>query len=91
MLSSILGWIATIIFSIMLIPQLIVTIKTKTVKGTSSSLFYLYFIGNIIALVYAFLIKQPPLFFKYSIALILSGYYLIIYEKIRKIENDSNK
>ena len=41
MIINILGWTATIIFSVMLIPQLIKTIKTKTVKGTSSGLFYL--------------------------------------------------
>jgi len=56
-----LGWIATFLFSVMLIPQIIKTIKSKDTKGVSLLLFIIYLIANVIALIYAVMIAQPPL------------------------------
>ncbi len=77
--AQILGWIATFLFSIMVIPQMIKTIKLKDTSGVSLMLFIIYLIANIIALIYAFLIYQPPLIFKYIIAMITTIIYLILY------------
>ncbi|MBI2582464.1 PQ-loop repeat-containing protein [Candidatus Woesearchaeota archaeon] len=77
--SAILGWVATFLFSIMIIPQMIKTIKLKDTSGVSLLLFIIYFVANIIALVYAFLIYQPPLIMKYIIALITTIIYLGLY------------
>lgn len=79
MLAQILGWLATFLFSVALIPQILKTWKTRTVEGVSSPLFIINFIANVIALVYALLIAQGPLIFKYIVALILTGVYLLIY------------
>lgn len=79
MLAQTLGWVATFLFSIALIPQIIKTVRTRTVDGVSSPLFIINFIANIVALVYALLIDQGPLVFKYIVALALTGLYLIIY------------
>lgn len=79
MLAQILGWIATFLFSIALIPQIYKTARTKTVEGVSSPLFIINLIANIVALVYALLIQQGPLVIKYVIALVLTAVYLGLY------------
>jgi MtN3 and saliva related transmembrane protein len=78
-LAQVLGWIATILFSIMLIPQILKTIKVKDTRGVSLLLFVTYFVANIIALIYAFMIDQSPLIFKYLLGIITAEIYLIIF------------
>ncbi|MEK7164821.1 MAG: PQ-loop repeat-containing protein [Patescibacteria group bacterium] len=78
-LAQILGWIATFLFSVMLIPQMVKTIKVKDTSGVSLFLFVIYLIANIIALVYAWLISQPPLIIKYVIAIITAVTYFFIF------------
>ncbi|MBU0460119.1 MAG: SWEET family sugar transporter [Nanoarchaeota archaeon] len=78
-LTSILGWVATILFSVMLIPQITKTIKLKDIKGVSLLLFVTYLIANVVALTYAYLIDQPPLIFKYFIGIITAEVYLIVF------------
>ena len=81
--AQILGWTATFLFSIMIIPQIIKTVKSKDTKGVSLLLFVIYLIANIIAIVYAFMISQPPLIIKYSIAIVTTIFYigLFVYYK----------
>jgi len=78
-LSQTLGWVATFLFSVMLIPQIIKTIKMKDTSGVSLFLFVIYLIANVIALIYAFLIDQSPLIIKYSIAIVTAIIYLSIF------------
>ena len=78
-ISQILGWTATILFTSMLIPQILKTIKTKSTKGVSLALFVVYLLANIVALIYAVLINQYPLMIKYNLAIIISIFYLTIY------------
>ncbi len=75
-LAQVLGWIATILFSIMIIPQMIKTIQSKDTKGVSLLLFVIYLVANIIALAYAFLISQSPLIIKYAIAIVTTVFYI---------------
>ena len=77
--TQVLGWIATTLFSIMLIPQIVKTIKVKDTKGVSLLLFVTYLIANVIALIYAYLITQPPLIFKYLLGIITAEIYIIIF------------
>lgn len=77
--AQILGWTATVLFSIMVIPQMMKTIKTKDTSGVSLMLFVIYFIANIIALVYALMISQGPLIIKYVIAIITTVIYIGLY------------
>ena len=81
-LASILGWIATFLFTVCYIPQIIKTYKTKTVEGVSFRLFGISFIANIIALWYASLIAQPPLQIKYILALIFLAICIAMYLKV---------
>lgn len=78
-LAQILGWIATILFSLMIVPQMIKTLRTKNIAGVSLGLFLVYLTANIIALIYAFMITQPPLIIKYEIGIMTSFLYLTIY------------
>lgn len=86
-MDQILGWIATSIFSFMLIPQIIKTLKSQTVEGVSLSLFIAYLIGNLFAICYAFMIWQPPLILKYSLAIITTIFYIICYFHIKRRSN----
>ncbi len=78
-LTQLLGWTATFLFSIMIIPQMIRTIKSKDTKGVSLLMFIIFLIANIIALVYASRIHQSPLIIKYILAIITTITYIILY------------
>ena len=82
-LSQFLGWVATILFSAMYVPQMYKTIKSGSVDDVSLWMFIVGFIANVDALCYATLIHQQPLQIKYSIALFAIGIYLFVYYKIR--------
>jgi len=82
-LTNILGWTATILFTICYIPQILKTYRTKTIDGLSFGLLSISFIANIVALVYATLIKQPPLQIKYILALLFLSICLYLYLKVR--------
>ncbi len=83
-LAATLGWIATVLFTVCYIPQIIKTAKTKTVEGLSFLLLFLQFIGNIVALWYASLINQPPLIVKYILALVFLAVCLFLYWRVSK-------
>lgn len=78
-IAQILGWIATILFSIMIIPQMIKTLKSKDTHGVSLLLFVIFLIANIIALTYAIMISQSPLIIKYALAILTTVVYIIIF------------
>ena len=78
-IAQILGWIATFLFSIMVIPQMIKTIKLKDTRGVSLLLFIIFLVANIIALIYAIMISQPPLIIKYIIAIVTTITYIAIF------------
>lgn len=78
-IAQILGWIATILFSIMIIPQIIKTIKSRDTSGVSLLLFIIFLVANIIALIYAIMISQPPLIIKYIIAIVTTIAYIAIF------------
>jgi MtN3 and saliva related transmembrane protein len=84
MLEQTLGWAATILFSSMIIPQIVKSIRTKDVSGVSPGFYIIYIAGNIIALMYASMIVQAPLVFKYTFALATATTYLVIYWKYKK-------
>ncbi|MSU73611.1 PQ-loop repeat-containing protein [Candidatus Kaiserbacteria bacterium] len=65
-----LGWLATFLFTVCYIPQIIKTFKTKSVEGLSFALLFIQFVANIVALWYATLINQPPLIIKYVLGIL---------------------
>jgi len=82
LLQDALGWIATILFTICYIPQIMKTYRTKTIEGLSFRLLFISFVANIVALCYATLIKQPPLQIKYILAMVFVGICIYFYLKI---------
>ena len=83
-LSQLLGWIATILFSIMIIPQIVKTIRLKDTRGVSLILFVIFLIANIIALIYAFLIDQNPLKIKYALGIYTAIFYILVFVYYRR-------
>ena len=81
-LAQVLGWVATALFTVCFIPQIIKTWKTKTVDGLSFLFLFISFVANIIALAYATLIEQPPLQIKYILAMIFLATCLVLYVQI---------
>jgi len=78
-LTQLLGWTATILFSVALVPQIVKTLKRKSTEGVSIWLFIIFFIANIIALIYALLIIQPPLVIKYILGILESVFYIVVF------------
>lgn len=83
MLASILGWIATTLFTVMLVPQIIKTIKRKTVDDISISVSVIALIANVIALIYSILIHQWPLTVKYILGIATTLVFIYIYFKYK--------
>lgn len=82
MLAQTLGWIATFLFTVCYIPQIVKTIRSKTLGGLSVTLFVIQIIANIDALAYATLINQRPLQIKYTLALIMLSMVLFAIYRI---------
>jgi MtN3 and saliva related transmembrane protein len=82
-MDQVLGWMATALFTICYVPQMVKTYRTKTVDGLSFGLLVISFIANIIALCYALLIKQRPLQIKYTLAMIFLSGCIYLYLKVR--------
>lgn len=78
-IAQILGWTATFLLSVMLIPQIIKTIKLRDTRGVSISLFLIYLIANIVAIVYAFMINQLPLIIKYDVGILTTIFYITLF------------
>ena len=85
-IASLLGWIATFLFTIMLFPQIAKTLKTKSTTGVSLWMYLIFLLANIIALVYAIMISQNPLIIKYVLAIIVDVFYLVVYFYYRNKE-----
>ena len=83
MITEILGWIQTILFTFMLVPQIIKTIKRKTVDDISITVSFIAAIAGIIALIYAIRIHQYSLIFKYIFGLLNTAIFVYLYYKYK--------
>ncbi|HIJ11028.1 TPA: hypothetical protein HA278_03130 [Candidatus Woesearchaeota archaeon] len=90
-LDQTLGWIATILFSVMIIPQMIRTLKSRDTKGVSLLLFIIFLLANTIALIYAILIGEQPLIIKYVIAIETTLAYIAIFLYFKMKEKRRSK
>jgi uncharacterized protein with PQ loop repeat len=79
--ASVLGWVATVMFTVCYVPQIIKTYRSETIEGLSFLLLFISFIANIVALAYATMIAQPPLQVKYFLAITLLAATLVLYVK----------
>ena len=83
--APLLGWVATVLFTVCYIPQIIKTLKTRSVEGLSFWLLFLQFAANIVALWYASLINQPPLQVKYVLALLFLLVCMAVYIRVLRL------
>ena len=82
-MTQVLGWVATILFTICYIPQVRKIIKTGTVDGVSALFFGIQLAANGVALDYAVRIGQTPLEIKYILGLMFVGLVLWAYYKVK--------
>lgn len=59
-ITDILGWITTVIFSILMLPQIISVIKKRSAKGISMSMLTLQVIGCGTSLAYSLMLELWP-------------------------------
>lgn len=72
------GYVATAVWTFLMLPQVIKSFKTKTLKDISRYMIFMY-IGNcFLRLVYGFLIQSLPLMLCNGIALIIGILQLIL-------------
>lgn len=90
-LSQLLGYLATFLFSVVMIPQVIKTLQRNSVKDISLSMLVISLLANCVALWYAILIHQMPLIVKYVIAGTVLIAYICLYFKIRNRESSMSE
>lgn len=81
LLTKLTGWANMLLFSLVALPQIIKTIRTKKVEGVSISVYWIMLLANIDAGIYAFLINQPPLLVKYIFGFVSALIYLLVFYK----------
>jgi MtN3 and saliva related transmembrane protein len=81
--TEIIGYLAGILITITMIPQIYVSLKTKSVKGVSLLMLIIFFSSMILWTIYGFLIKNYPLLITNGLATIISGIQVIIKLKFR--------
>lgn len=84
MTPQLLGWIATALFTVEFIPQIVRTARTKAITGISLSMFAINLMANCVALTYALKISQPPLITKYILGIAATTLYLTIYWRVKR-------
>jgi uncharacterized protein with PQ loop repeat len=85
-----LGWVATVLFTLCYVPQIVKTMQTRTLDGVSVSLFVIAFVANAVAFAYATLIGQSPLQVKYAAALVIIGILLTVFFVCGRRAQNSN-
>ena len=85
-MTGVLGYTATVLFIILLVPQYIKTYRLRNVEGVSILTCIVMLIANVIALAYAFLIEENPLIIKYAISIVVVAAYIILYFKVRSLK-----
>lgn len=82
---DIIGWLGSIFFSICALPQAIKSYKEKSSKGISKSFMILWFLGEVLTLIYILLTTvQIPLIVNYVFNLIclsVVAYYIQWFKK----------
>ncbi|MCA9487845.1 MAG: hypothetical protein KC516_02690 [Nanoarchaeota archaeon] len=83
---EIIGYLAGILVAITMIPQIKMSLKTKSVKGISTSMLLIFFSSMLLWTIYGILIKNYPLIITNGFATIISGIQVFI-----KFKYDSRK
>jgi len=80
---EVIGWVGSFLFSICAIPQAYQSFKEKSSKGINSLFLITWFLGEILCLLYGFLVELPyPIMVNYIVN--LSCLLVIAYFKVKK-------
>ena len=80
---EVIGWVGSFLFSICAIPQAYQSYKEKSSKGINSLFLITWFLGEILCLLYGFLVELPyPIMVNYIVN--LSCLLVIAYYKVKK-------
>lgn len=77
------GFISQILFGLCLIPQPIKTARIKNVKGVSSTMWILQFLGFLFGLIYGLELREIPLIAGNIFGLVVSAIFCVLYYKYK--------
>ena len=78
LIAEIIGFAAGILIAITMVPQILLSLKTKSVKNISTSMLIIFFLSMVLWTVYGVLINSHPLIITNGVATIVSGIQLYI-------------
>jgi MtN3 and saliva related transmembrane protein len=76
--AEIIGYFAGILVAITMIPQIIISLKTKSVKGVSVIMLLTFFASMLLWTIYGILINNYPLIITNGFATIISAIQIFI-------------
>ncbi len=91
MLTTIVGYLATVTGTCVMLPQVYKTFKTKSVKDVSWGMLVIYFFNGIFWLTYGLLLGAFPIILTNSIAIVISIAQIILqvrYSKKQEVLRD---
>lgn len=88
-IANIIGYIAAIFLSVLFIPQVIKTYKSKDVKGLSLIFLILEVITSVLFIIYGFLIKAIPVIVANCAALFCNILLMVAKLTFSKVNNNS--
>ena len=89
MITQIIGGLATVVGTILMLPQVIHSIKTKDLSGVSVGMLLLYFSNCALWLIYGLLIWAWPVFVCNGIALVIGVVQLGLKHKYNRAKSVS--
>ena len=88
MIIDIFGYIGAVLLTILFVPQVYTTYKTKKIDGLSYIFLILEFLASLNFIIYGFLISSIPVIFANSSAFICSILLIIAKMKFKDENND---
>lgn len=76
--TNIIGYAATVVGILIMLPQIYKSWKTKKVNDLSMGMVFLYFLNCLLWLIYGLLIVAPPIIVANAIGLIISIFQLLL-------------
>jgi len=82
--SEVCGYTSTVLFSIMLVPQVHKTLKTKSAKDLSLWFLIMFFVGSILRGYYSYTISATPIIINNIIVAFIMIWLMVLYHMYKK-------
>jgi len=82
-LANIVGYVAMIVGTCVMFPQIVKSLQTKRVEDLSLSMVWLYFFNCLLWFTYGILIRASPVFIANGIGIMISGAQVFLKLKYR--------